>query len=333
MILVTGATGHLGNVLVRELIKIGSRVRALILPGEDCSALKGLNVERVEGDILQEESLNYAFTGVDEVYHLAALVSIIPGKEDLLRQVNVEGTKNVIRASRRAKIRRLIYTSSIHALSRPPEGTVIDESQSFDVGNPAGAYDRTKAEATLAIKAAVKDGLDAVVVCPTGVIGPYDYRGSEMGETLLQWMQKKTNFLIDGCFDFVDVRDVARGQILAGERGKRGETYILSGERIQLEQMCQMVKEVRGLCSIIVKIPYWLAIFATNFTELYYRLTETKPRFTRYSLETVVSNSLISSEKARRELGYRPRSIKETIRDTVEWWLENRMLVKSYLRA
>jgi dihydroflavonol-4-reductase len=332
MILVTGAAGHLGNVLVRELIKIGNKVRALILPGEDRSALNGLNVECVEGNILHKESLDNAFSGVDEVYHLAGLISIIPGEEDMLRKVNVEGTRNVIEAAQKSRVQKLIYTSSIHALSRPPAGMTIDESLPFDINNPAGAYDRTKAEATLAVKAAVKDGLDSVIVCPTGVIGPYDYRGSEMGGMMLNWMLKKINFLIDGYFDFVDVRDVAQGHILAGKHGKRGETYILSGERIKLENMCNIVKEVRGVRSIIVRIPYWLAIFAANFTELYYRLTKTKPRFTRYSLETVVSNSLISSKKARYELGYRPRSIKETIKDTVDWWLENQSLIRSSLR-
>ena len=333
MITITGATGHLGNALVRELKKTGKEVRVLLLPGEECRALNGLEVECVEGNILQEETLDRAFAGVDEVYHLAALVSIVPGNEDLLRSVNIEGTKNVINAARRAKVRRLIYTSSIHALSRPPEGITIDESLPFDINNPAGAYDRTKAEATLAVKAAVKEGLDAVIVCPTGVIGPYDYRCSEMGGLLQQWMVKRINLLVDGSFDFVDVRDVALGHILAGERGNRGETYILSGERIRLESMCRMVKQFLDLRSLIVNIPHRLAIFATNFTELYYDLTKSKPRFTRYSLETVISNSLISSEKARRELGYKPRSMRETIRDTVEWWLENRVLVKSYLRA
>jgi len=208
-------------------------VRALALPGEDCSSLEGLEIEIMEGNILNEASLEPVFAGVEIVYHLAALVSIEEGKEDLLYRVNVEGTKNVIRAARRAGVRRLVYTSSIHAIERPPDGVWISEELPFDIHNPAGPYDRTKAEASLAVLQAVKEGLDAVIVCPTGVVGPYDYRRSEMGEMFLSWMRRQVSFIIEGCFDFVDVRDVARGHILAAEKGRPGQvtSWAVRGSR------------------------------------------------------------------------------------------------------
>jgi dihydroflavonol-4-reductase len=333
MILVTGAAGHLGNVLVRELISRGEHVRVLILPGEDTFSLTDLQVERVEGNILDEKSLDKAFDGIEYVYHLASIVSISPGQEELLRRVNIEGTKNVLHAAKRAGIKRLVYTSSIHALTRPPQGVTIDETLPFDPHNPAGAYDATKAAASLAVLEAVKEGLDAVIVCPTGVIGPYDYRRSEMGEMLLEWMGKGVNFMIEGFFDFVDVRDVAVGHILACEKGKSGETYILGGERIHIERMCRTVKEFIGLYAYIVKIPLSLAFFVTPFTEVYYRLTHKRPRFTRYSLETITSNSNISSDKAHNELGYFPRSLLNSIQETVTWWQENHNAIKPTLRV
>jgi dihydroflavonol-4-reductase len=332
MNLVTGATGHLGNVLVRELLAQGQAVRVLVLPGEDCRAIQGLLIERVEGDITRPDTLPAAMDGISNVYHMAALVSIIPGQEYLLNKINVEGTQNMLDAARKANVRRLIYTSSIHALERPPEGVTINENLPFDPRNPAGAYDRTKAEASLLVQQAVQEGLDAVIVCPTGVIGPYDYRRSEMGEMILEWMSKKVSLLIEGFFDFVDVRDVARGHILACENGRTGETYILAGERIRVEKICRIVKEVSHAYSPVIKIPLSLALFFTNYTQLYYQLSKTRPRFTRYSLETLVSNSKISSEKARQQLGYRARSLQESLRDTVYWWLENRRLIKSSLR-
>jgi dihydroflavonol-4-reductase len=332
MNLVTGGTGHLGNVLIRELLGQGQAVRVLVLPGEDCRAIQNLSIERVEGDITRPETLPPAMAGIRNVYHMAALVSIISGQEDLLKKINVQGTQNMLDAARQAHVRRFIYTSSIHALARPPKGVTINESLPFDPNNPAGAYDRSKAEASLLVQQAVREGLDAVIVCPTGVVGPHDYRRSEMGEMILEWMSTKVSLLIEGFFDFVDVRDVARGHILACENGKPGETYILGGERIHIEKIRQIVKEISQAYSPAIKIPLPLALFVTNFTQLYYNLSKTRPRFTRYSLETLISNSMISSEKARKELGYRARSLQESLRDTVNWWFENRGRIKASLR-
>jgi dihydroflavonol-4-reductase len=333
MILVTGAAGHLGNVLVRELVAHGGAVRAFILPGEDRSSLAGLEVEFIEGNILDPHSLDIAMQGIEVVYHMAALVSISTGQEALLHRVNVDGTRNVIEAAHRAGVRRLVYTSSIHALARPPEGIAIDESMPFDIHNPAGPYDQTKAEASLIAKEAATLGQDVVIVCPTGVIGPFDYRRSEMGEMILDWMGKKINFIITGFFDFVDVRDVAHGHILAAEKGRSGEAYILGGERISLDALVRQVKGFARSKAPFITVPVSVALFATNFTQWYYQATHTRPRFTRYALETVTSNSKISSQKASRELGYTPRSLTETLRDTVLWWIEHKLLIKPSLRV
>ncbi|MDK2980276.1 MAG: hypothetical protein PWQ55_623 [Chloroflexota bacterium] len=320
MILVTGAAGHIGNVLVRELVNDSNHVRAMVLPGEDTTSLKGLPVEIVEGNVLDPISLDKAMQDVDLVFHLAGIISIVPGQNELMRRVNVDGTRNVLAAAQKAQVKRLVYTSSIHALSRDWKGK-IDETVPFDPDNQAGGYDRTKAQASLAVLEAVKQGLDAVIVCPTGVVGPYDYRGSEMGDLLRSWLRLRPHFLIEGAYDFVDVRDVARGQILACQHGQTGEIYILSGGRIRLMEMKRMVQDVLGKHSMTIKVPISLAKFAALFTPLYYRLSRRIPKFTKYSLETVQSNSDISNQKAKRELGYNPRDLLTTIRDTVRWWL------------
>ena len=303
MILITGAAGHLGNVLVRELLTRGEKVRALILPGEDTRSLQGLDIEKVSGDILDLPSLEKAFQGIETVYHLAAVVSISPGNEEILWKVNVQGTKNVLEAIRRSGVKQLVYTSSIHAISRPPHGVEIDESLPFDTQNPAGEYDSTKAAASLEVIKAAQEGLNAVIVCPTGVIGPHDYRRSEMGEMILSWMSSRVSFLIEGFFDFVDVRDVAIGHILAARHGRPGHVYILSGERIALDTMWRTVKDLVGVYATMIKIPFSLAMIAARISEVYYRLTNSRPRFTRYALETVTSNCCISYQKANLELG------------------------------
>jgi len=324
LILITGATGHIGNVLVRELLSRGKQVRALVLPGEDLSPLEGLKLEVIVGDVLDKDSLKDAFEGVEIAYHLAGIISIMPGKNQLVQRVNVEGTRNVLEAALQSSVKRLVYTSSIHAIKRVPRGIIIDESIPFDPDNPVGEYDRSKAMATLAVIEAVQNGLDAVIVCPTGVIGPYDYRGSEMGRLIEECAGKKPQLYIEGAYDFVDVRDVVSGLILASEKGKPGECYILSGERITVQQMMDLVQDVTGRRFARLKIPLWLARFISIFTPTFYRLTKTTPRFTPYSLETITSNADISSAKAQKELGYRPRSLSESISDTVNWFKRTR---------
>ncbi len=333
MNLVTGATGHIGNVLVRELVARGKTVRAMVMPGEDRASLEGLPVEIVEADILDRQALDRVMQGVSVVYHLAGVISILPGKDDIVRKINILGTQNVLQAARAAGVRRLLYTSSIHALSRTDHRGYIDENVPFDPNNPLGEYDRSKAEASLEVMRAVRDGLEAVVVCPTGVVGPYDYRGSEMGLLFVDWMEDKPNVLIDGAFDFVDVRDVAAGMILAAEKGVPGDLYILSGEQISLVTMMKIVKALLRLPVRLVKIPLPLARLFAHLALWYYKITRTKPRFTPYSVETVADSTPVSREKARLQLGYNPRSLAVTIADTVEWWKNHRALASVKLRG
>ncbi len=324
MNLVTGATGHIGNVLIRHLLARGERVRALVWRGEDTSSLDGLDVERVEGDVLDPESLRFALRGVETVYHLAGVISILPGRQPLVWRVNVEGTRNLLEAARREGIRRLLYTSSIHAIRRAPHGVVIDESLGFDPNNPYGEYDRSKAAASLEVQNAAQTDLDAVIVCPTGVIGPYDFRGSEMGEVIRSAAEARPMFYVEGAYDFVDVRDVVEGMIAAAEKGQRGESYILGGHKISVRYLLETVREVTGRAFASIKIPFSLAEAAAKFAPWYYQRTKARPRFTPYSLEVLRSNSDISHRKAERELGFRPRPVVETIADTVRWFFENR---------
>jgi len=316
-VLVTGAAGHLGNVLVRELLEQGYDICALV--HEDVSALVGLDIELKLGDVRDVDSLRRVMKGMAYVFHMAGIVSIMPDEDELVWNVNVEGTRNVLKAAREANIKRLVYTSSIHAFSRKWEG-IINEEVPFDPENPVGAYDRTKAIATLAVEQAAQDGLDAVIVCPTGVIGPYDYRGSSLGKVVNDFSRRRVHMLVEGAYDFVDVRDVARGHRLALERGKTGQIYILSGHQIQLFQLKEMVQKISGFRTPTINIPSKLAKFGAALATIYYRLAKKKPTFTEYALETVQSNSNISCQKAKKELGYSPRNILNTLADTLKWW-------------
>ena len=323
MWLVTGATGHIGNVLVRKLLERGENVRAMILPGESRESISGLRVEAFEGDVLNLDAVFESMRGIKGIFHLAGVISIMPRANPFVQKVNVEGTKNILCAASEKKIKKLIYTSSIHAIQRVEEG-VIDESVPYDMDNPYGAYDRSKAEATLEVLNAARSGLEAVVACPTGVIGPYDFRGSMMGAVIHDAAIAKPALYVDGAYDFVDVRDVADGLIAAAENGKRGESYILSGQKITVRYLLETVREITGKHFFQMKIPFDLAKFAAKFTPMYYRFANETPRFTPYSLEVLQSNSNISHAKATREFGYKPRPIFESIHDAVKWFLESR---------
>ena len=323
MWLVTGATGHIGNVLVRKLLERGEKVRAMILPGESRESISGLRVEAFEGDVLNLDAVFESMRGIKGIFHLAGVISIMPRANPFVRKVNVEGTKNILCAASEKKIKKLIYTSSIHAIQRVEDG-VIDESVPYDMDNPYGAYDRSKAEATLEVLNAARSGLEAVVACPTGVIGPYDFRRSMMGAVIHGAAVAKPTLYVDGAYDFVDVRDVADGLIAAAEYGKRGESYILSGQKITVRYLLETVREITGKHFFQMKIPFDLAKFAAKFTPMYYRFANETPRFTPYSLEVLQSNSNISHAKATREFGYKPRPIFESIHDAVKWFLESR---------
>jgi dihydroflavonol-4-reductase len=323
MIAVTGATGHIGSLLVNELILGGEKVRAIVPKFEDTTPLNGLNVEIIEGDVRKVDSIIKALEYCDVVYHLAGIVTIEQGKSDLLHQVNVVGTRNVVDACLRNHVRRLIYTSSVHAIHEPPHGTVIDETLPYAPDKVLGDYAKSKARASLEVLKGVRRGLDVVIVCPTGVIGPNDYRPSEMGELVINVIRGKLKGYLDGAYDFVDVRDVVRGLILACEKGRSGESYILSGEQITIRDLFLIVEEITGAKAPSFKVPGWLARTAGKITPLYYRLTKKRALFTSYSVEVLSSNSVVSSKKARCELGYHSRPLRESVADSIRWFREN----------
>jgi dihydroflavonol-4-reductase len=201
-----------------------------------------------------------------------------------------------------------------------PHGVVINEEVPIDPAFCLAAYDRSKAEATLAVIAETNKGFPAVVVCPTGVIGPEDYKGSELGVLVDSWLTKDVSFLIDGAYDFVDVRDVVQGILNARDKGRNGQVYILSGHLVDVVMLWHLVQELGALPRRMITIPTHLAQFVAWFAEKYFIFLHKKPSLTKYSIDTLHSNAVISNEKARKELGYSPRSIRETMSDTVKWW-------------
>jgi len=320
MIAVTGATGHIGNVLVRQLCAMGEAVRAVVPPFESPAVLDGLSVEIFRGDVTVPGDMLRAFSGADTVFHLAGIIAIDESRREQMERVNVGGTVNVLDACRACRVRRLVYVSSIHAFIDPPQSIEIDETTAIDPETVLGAYGVTKAKAVHQVFAAAKQGMDIVIVHPTGVIGPYDSLISHTGQMIRDYIAGRyLGCFFRGAYDFVDVRDVSQGLILAWKKGRAGQNYILSGSRVTIRDLFSQLSEITGRQKPGVRLPLWLVRLVIPVEYLRCRIRKIKPSVTRYSLKVLLSNSHINRQKAAAELGYQPRPIHDTLADTVAW--------------
>ena len=320
---ITGASGHIGNCLVRELKKQGAEIKVLIHNFRN--DLDELDIELIEGNLLEPESLNKLCNGVDVVFHLAARIAIENRYSPQVYKTNVTGTKNIIKAANYGGAKKFIHFSSIHAFQTQSSDPILDESRSMVETNKT-IYEFTKAEGEREIMKAVKEGLNAVVLNPTAVIGPFDYRGSLLGQAIIGIYQNKLPFLVSGGYNWVDVRDVVSASIKAIESGRKGEKYILSGEYCSLGELSAMISKISG-CRIPVIVPVSLARLACPFFQIYSSITKKEPLYTYQSLDILVNSPVnISNEKARKELGYEPRPLEQTLKDTFDWYREKNFI-------
>jgi len=332
VIAVTGATGHLGSALVRRLARdlaeneslpAGGPLRTVVRPGGDVTALAGLDVQAVEADIRDPQALAAAFRGAGVVFHLAGEISIASTGLRKLRKVNVDGTRNVIEACRAVGVGRLVYTSSAHALVEPPVGTTIDEDIPVDHVRVRGPYAKSKAEATQLVFAAAREGLDAIVTYPSGIVGPFDFKPSRIGQFILGCARRRMGAYVDGAYNFVDSRDVAEGLIAAWKHGHAGEGYMLCGSEVGVRQLLGLVETFSGVPAPRLRLNHGFVHAVSRLTPVYYWATRQTPLFTTYALDVLVSNCSMSYAKAEHELGFAPRPIQETLADTVAWFREH----------
>lgn len=317
---VTGATGHVGNNLVRALLAQGRAVRVLLHEqGGEPRSLAGLEVERVHADVRDLESLRGGLAGASVVFHLAAQISISPRTDHLLDPVNVRGTANVMRAARECGVRRVVHMSSVHALSAQPADQPIEETRPL-VDERALPYDRSKANGEREVLAAVASGLDAVIVSPAAVLGRHDYGPSLQGAGLLAVLRNRLPVALAGAYNWVDVRDVVSGALAAEERGRTGERYLLSGHVCTLRELANQLAESSGGQRPRVTLPRALLWLGLPFVSLAARVTGARPLYTRNALEILAANCDFRCDKARQELGFTPRPLAETIADAVSFY-------------
>lgn len=320
IVAITGATGHLGANLVRQLVERGDEVRALVRrpnPPE----LRGLSLTQVRGDVVTGEGLDAMLDGAELLYHLAAQISIVGPMDGLVEAVNVRGVRNVVHAAMRAGVRRMIHTCSVHALSHSPWDQPADETRPRVRPGQAPAYDVSKAQGEAAVREAIDEGLDAVIVHPSAVIGPYDYRPSRMGLVLLKLYRRTLPALLPGGYDFVDARDVAATMIRAVDQGRTGESYLTTGRYLTLPELAAAVQRVTGVPGPRFTAPRWAAQLGSPFMDLVAKLMSGEPLYTSESLIPLELQHAFDSSKARRELGHSTRPIDDTLRDIYAWQL------------
>ena len=319
--LVTGAAGHLGSAVTRKLLERGKTIRILVLPNE--KNIPDGKLELFRGDLLDHGSLSAFFEappGRDlVVIHCAGIVSIASGYDQKIYDINVSGTKNVVDQCIEHRVKKLVYVSSVHAIPEKPRGEYIEEVSEFDPDKVVGFYAKTKAEATTYVLAAAGQGLNASVVHPSGICGPYDYGRGHLTTLIVDYCKHRLTAAIRGGYDFVDVRDVADGIFACCEKGRPGECYILSNRYYEVSELLHLIKEATGGREIKTILPAWFAKSTAPLAELYYKLLRQPPLYTAYSIYTLGSNALFSHAKATAQLGYAPRDLRQTIEDTVDW--------------
>lgn len=328
--IVTGANGFLGNNIVRKLLeKENVEVRCLVLPNDNAKSLEGLNCKIYYGDVTKKDTLEEIFNVDNEknfkiyVIHCAAIVYIKSKYNPKVMEVNYNGTKNIIDKVLE-KNARLVYVSSVHAITEKPNKEQIEEIYDFDPDKVTGLYAKSKAKTAKMVLNEVKTkGLDASIVHPSGIIGPGDYSNTHLTQLILDIAKGSLKAIVKGGYDFVDVRDVADGVISACKNGKKGECYILSNRYVEVKELVDLISEQEHVKKIKTVLPMWIAKVTAPLSEIYYKLKKEPPLYTSYSLYTLESNSNFSNNKAKKELGYKNRSMKETIKDTVKWLKDN----------
>jgi dihydroflavonol-4-reductase len=267
------------------------------------------------------------FSGAEVVYHLAAIISLAMNSWPEVEAVNVIGTRNVVEACQKCGVRRLIHFSSIHAVVQTPLDEPCDERHPLVDAQNCPPYDRSKASSEIEVREGIEQGLDAVILNPTGVVGPYDYEPSFFGAALLAIAQGRLPALVEGGFDWVDVRDVAAASLQAEQRAPQGAKYLLSGNYASVRELAQLTHEIVGTPVPRFVAPTWLARTGVPALEALSRLTGGRQLITPASLRALSTcNHQISHERATRELDYHPRPLRDTLRDTFRWFQDTGML-------
>ena len=318
-VLVTGASGFVGFHVARALVERGFPVRALVRPA---SRLKDLDIEVSVGDLRDPGSLVHAVEGCGVVFHVAADYRLWARNPQELLDSNVSGTRNILEASRRAGVERVVYTSTVGCIGFPP-GDLGSEDTPVALAEMTGIYKRSKFMAEQVALEYAASGFPVVIVNPTAPVGDHDSKPTPTGKIIVDFLRGDLPAFIDTGLNLVDVRDVALGHLQALERGRPGERYILGCENLTLAQILDRLAKVSGLKAPAYRLPYGVAWVAGVVSTGWARLTGQEPRAPLDAVRMARKKMWVSQEKAVRELGFSPGPVDEALRRAVEWFRMN----------
>ncbi len=321
---VTGGTGFVGGAVVRRLLEDGHQVRALVRPGANARLLQGLPVERIQGDVSDVEALRRGMSGCGWAFHVAALYAYWGYPWETFYRTNVEGTRRVLEAAASAKVDRIVYTSSIATLGLPRGDEPADEDTPVALEDKIGHYKRSKFLAEQVARQAAAHGLPVVIVNPAAPVGVGDHKPTPTGQMIVDFLKGRMFGYVDTGLNIVDVDDVAAGHVLAAERGRVGERYILGGENLSLKQVLDLLAEVSGRPPVRRRIPHGVALAWSYVDVAWARLDRRHvPAATPEKVRLSRQKEYYDSSKAEREIGYVHRPAREALRKAVAWYRAN----------
>ncbi|PYN14082.1 MAG: NAD-dependent dehydratase [Candidatus Rokuibacteriota bacterium] len=318
--LVTGATGFVGANIVRELLRDGRSVRVLVRPTSDRRAIEGLPLEVCEGDLLDPASLARGVKDVRHVYHVAADYRLWAREQRELYRTNVDGTRGVLSACARAGTERVVYTSTVGALGIPKDGRPGTETTPVTLADMIGPYKRSKFLAEQVALEWAGRGLPTVIVNPSAPVGPWDAKPTPTGQLVVDFLCGRMFATLDTGLNLVHVRDVARGHLLAAERGRVGEKYILGNQDLSLVEIFGMLARLTGRPAPRFRLPYALAWCGALGMEAAARLSGRPPRASLTAVRMARKRMYFSPAKAVRELGLPQTPVETALREAVEWF-------------
>ncbi len=318
-ILVTGATGFIGWHVAKKLVERGYAVRALARPG---SRVRELPVETVTGDLRDPKSLERAVAGCGVVFHIAADYRLWAKHPEELYESNVEGTRNILRAAGNAGVKRVVYTSTVGCIGIGG-GKEGDEEQPVALEEMAGTYKKSKFQAERVALEFARAGLPVVIVNPTAPVGDHDFKPTPTGKIVVDFLGGRMPAFVDTGLNVVDVDDIAEGHLLAAERGRTGERYILGCENLTLQQILERLGEIGDRKAPRLRIPYALAYMAGVASTAWAEATGHEPRAPLDAVKMARKKMFVSSDKAKRELGFNPAPVDGALRRAVEWFRAN----------
>lgn len=321
--LVTGATGFVGSAVARRLLAEGFIVRVLARPGSDRRNLAGIEVEVAEGNLTDAASLALACADCDALFHVAADYRLWAPKPEELYQANVEGTRALMQAARKAGVKRIVYTSSVAVLGIPKDGTPGNEDTPVTVDDMIGHYKRSKFLAEEVVREMARDGLPVVIVNPSTPIGPRDLKPTPTGRVVRDAAAGKMPAYVDTGLNLAHVEDVAEGHWLAYQKGVIGQRYVLGGTDMSLREILAMIADIVGRKPPKVRLPHAVVLPIAYISETFARLTGIPPVATVEEVRMSKKLMFFSSEKAKRELGYTQRPARQALEDAVHWYRDN----------